>query len=72
MNDLVEHLLNEEIDGPETPAAPGKSVDPPAPASTPAATAAADKALDPELVKVLERLMQPDVLRALSQLLRAR
>lgn len=72
MNDLVEHLLHEEIDGPETPAAPGKSVGPPASASTLAATAAADKALDPELVKVLERLMQPDVLRALTQLLRAR
>jgi len=72
MNDLVEHLLHEEIDGPDTPAAPGKSADPPSHASTPATSAAADKALDPELVKVLERLMQPDVLRALSQLLRSR
>lgn len=72
MNDFVEHLLHEEIDGPETPVAPGKSADPPASASTPAATATADKALDPELAKVLERLMQPDVLRALTQLLRAR
>jgi hypothetical protein len=71
MSDLVEHLLHEEIDGPEPPAASGNSAHPPAPASTPAASAA-DKALDPELEKVLERLMQPDVLRALTQLLRAR
>ncbi|MEG3790743.1 hypothetical protein V1318_11505 [Lysobacter sp. CCNWLW3] len=71
MNDLVEHLLHEEIDGPDAAAVPAKPADPSASASTPAA-AAADKALDPELAKVLERLMQPDVLRALTQLLRAR
>lgn len=72
MNDLVEHLLHEEIDGAETPAAPAKAAAPPAPEAVSADTPAADKALDPELAKVLERLMQPDVLRALTQLLRAR
>lgn len=71
MNDLVEHLLHEEIDGADAPAAPAKPAD--LPASAPATAATANPAsLDPELAKVLERLMQPDVLRALTQLLRAR
>ena len=68
MNEITEYLLREELDGPAPPAAANGSTPAPTETSDPSST----KALDPELVKVLERLMQPDVLRALSQLLRAR
>ena len=68
MNEITEYLFREELDGPTKPAAAKGST--PAPAET--SDSPPTKALDPELVKVLERLMQPDVLRALTQLLRAR
>lgn len=68
MNEITEYLFREELDGHAKPAAAKGSTPAPAQPSEPPPT----NALDPELAKVLERLMQPDVLRALTQLLRAR
>ncbi|RDZ26299.1 hypothetical protein [Lysobacter silvisoli] len=65
---ILDYLLREEIDagGSAATAAPPT---PAAQAAAPPATAPADPK-DAELARLFDRLMQPEVLRAIAQLLR--